>query len=277
MLATRFALRPSSIFLDEIGDMPYDMQVKLLRVLEDGIVTRIGSNSSIKTNVRVISASHQNLETAISERRFRQDLYFRLGVIPVLVPSLAERTEDIPLLIKHLQKEYAVEQRVRFSPEAIAMFKQYDWPGNVRELRNVVARAQILFSGQIIVPNMVSTLISMSANNRPMFSSMLPRITDEKICLESIKNDVKHEPEVNWDRNEDDGGDEGLSQGFLIAHNSNMPIDLKEMVEELEIKSIESALNASGGVISQAAKLFSIKRTTMVEKIRKYGLAKCAA
>lgn len=266
-----------TIFLDEIGDMPYDMQVKLLRVLEDGIICRVGSNIAHKTNVRVISATHQNLEAAIGERRFRQDLYFRLGIIPILVPSLAERTEDLPQLIKHLQKDYAKEQHVTFSSEAMSMLKQYDWPGNVRELRNVVARAQILFAGQIIVPNMVGTLISMTATNRPMFSSMLPRLMDDEICLDDDLPTAKHEPEVTWGGKELELINKPENDDNYFPELPREPIDLKEMIEAIELKSIEAALEAADGVISQAAKLLSLKRTTMVEKMRKYGITRYAA
>ena len=139
-----------TLFLDEIGDMRFDMQVKLLRVLEDGLVQRVGGGAPFASDVRIVSATHQNIETAIAENRFREDLYFRLGVVPIRVPSLAERVEDLPLLIQHFRQKRAGAPIARFDRDAMMRLMAHDWPGNVRELRNVIERADILYAGTSI-------------------------------------------------------------------------------------------------------------------------------
>ncbi len=130
-----------TLFLDEVGDMPLPTQIKLLRVLESGEITRVGSNDSIKINVRILSATNRNLETAIAAGTFRSDLYHRLKVVTVVLPRLAERSEDIPLLIEHFMKLFAKrhEKTVKsMSTAARRRLMSYEWPGNVRQLRNVI-------------------------------------------------------------------------------------------------------------------------------------------
>ncbi len=140
-----------TLFLDEIGDMPADMQVKLLRVLEERTIERVGGASTIPVDVRIVSATHRDLSIAIADQRFREDLYYRLAVFPVLVPGLADRQDDLPLLIRHFLRAVSDRQSmVRFSPPAIARLATHSWPGNVRELRNLVERAAILHPGETL-------------------------------------------------------------------------------------------------------------------------------
>ena len=142
-----------SIFLDEIGDLSPGTQVKLLRILQDKEFQRLGSNLSLKTDVRVITATHRNLEEAIKAGFFREDLYYRLNVISILLPPLRERREDIPLLIDHFLKKYSKENRKSISDiskEARTLLLRYPYPGNVRELENLVERAVVLCRGEII-------------------------------------------------------------------------------------------------------------------------------
>ena len=148
-----------TLFLDEIGDMRFDMQVKLLRVLEEGIITRVGGTGTIPVDVRIISATHQDLDAAIAANRFREDLYFRLGVLPVQVPDLASRAEDIPLLIAHFQNTGRHNGKARFDPSALSRLMDHDWPGNVRELRNVVDRANVLFPGEVLGASEIDQLV----------------------------------------------------------------------------------------------------------------------
>ena len=131
-----------TLFLDEIGDMSLQMQVKILRVLQERTFERVGSNQSISSDVRIIAATHRNLEAAIEKGEFREDLFYRLNVFPIEMPSLAERLEDIPLLVNELVRRIEYEKRgsVRLSPGAIYALCQYNWPGNVRELANLVER-----------------------------------------------------------------------------------------------------------------------------------------
>ena len=139
-----------TLFLDEIGDMPLAMQAKLLRVLEEGEVERIGGDKPVPVNVRVIVATHRNLEELVSEGKFRQDLFHRVYVFPLLLPALRERREDIPPLVEHFAAMVSAQngwKPMPFTPDAIAALSTYSWPGNVRELRNVVERVMLLATG----------------------------------------------------------------------------------------------------------------------------------
>ncbi|MBK6298215.1 MAG: sigma-54-dependent Fis family transcriptional regulator [Sphingomonadales bacterium] len=229
-----------TLFLDEIGDMRFDMQVKLLRVLEEGIITRVGGNGTIPVNVRIISATHQNLSAAIDEGRFREDLYFRLGVIPVEVPSLASRAEDVPLLINHFQTNAPLAGRARFDPSALSRLMEHDWPGNVRELRNVVERAGILYPGEMIGAREAEQLLGRAPK----------RLSQPKPALQL----VEAQPES------------------IAPSAAPMPVDLKMLLETMELERIQMALDNADGVISEAARLLTLKRTTLIEKMRKYGV-----
>lgn len=145
-----------TLFLDEIGDMALATQSKVLRILQEQEFLRVGGGERVKVDVRVIAASNKNLIEAIKKGSFREDLYYRLNVIPLHVPPLRDRTEDIPLLISHFMKEISQEQRIKvkqFSPEAIAVLKRYPWPGNVRELKNIVERLMIMVPSVLIFPS----------------------------------------------------------------------------------------------------------------------------
>ncbi|WP_162232374.1 sigma-54-dependent transcriptional regulator [Methylogaea oryzae] len=136
-----------TLFLDEIGDMPLSMQVKLLRVLQERSFERVGSNKTIQCDVRVVAATHRNLEDEIRQNRFREDLFYRLNVFPIEIPPLRERVEDLPLLVDELVRRIENERRgsVRFTPAAMGVLQQHHWPGNVRELANLVERLAILY------------------------------------------------------------------------------------------------------------------------------------
>jgi formate hydrogenlyase transcriptional activator len=139
-----------TIFLDEIGDLPAETQIALLRVLQDREIERVGNSHPIPVDVRVLAATNRNLERAVAAGTFRQDLFYRLNVFPIHVPSLRERAEDIPLLVEYLIERYATKagKRIRkISRSALTLFQAYDWPGNIRELQNVIERAVILCDG----------------------------------------------------------------------------------------------------------------------------------
>jgi transcriptional regulator with GAF, ATPase, and Fis domain len=143
----------STLFLDEIGDLPVELQSKLLRVLEDGRFEQLGSPKTIKVDVRLIAATNRNLEKGVEEGRFRADLYYRLNVFPIRVPSLRERREDIPLLIWAFVERFGRrmgKQITRIPATAIRQLQQHAWPGNVRELRNIIERAMILATGDVL-------------------------------------------------------------------------------------------------------------------------------
>lgn len=151
-----------TLFLDEIGDMSLSAQAKVLRALQENVISRVGSDQNIKVNVRVIAATNKNLQKEISEGNFREDLYHRLAVILIKVPLLNQRREDIPLLIQHFSKKISEEQgtiRKEFSKNAVTMLQKYDWTGNIRELRNVIERL-IILSGEQVSENDVKLFAS---------------------------------------------------------------------------------------------------------------------
>jgi sigma-54 dependent transcriptional regulator, flagellar regulatory protein len=240
-----------TLFLDEIGDMRFDMQVKLLRILEDGLVSRVGGGAALPVDVRVISATHQDIDMAIEDGRFREDLYFRLGVIMLKVPDLASRAEDIPLLIKHFQRAKPLAVAVRFDASGMARMMAHRWPGNVRELRNVVERAGVLFGGKLLNAHDVSQLLN-RAGPRLLSGSELQK----RIETVSSDGEVNAQVTVRPDHT------------VTLA----MPIDLKAILETMELERIQMALDMADGVISDAARMLTLKRTTLIEKMRKYGV-----
>lgn len=244
-----------TLFLDEIGDMRFDMQVKLLRVLEDGIVTRIGGNAMNPVNVRVISATHQNIDTAITENRFREDLFFRLGVVLLNVPDLASRVEDIPMLVAHFQQKAGRPGAVRFSGGALERLMLHSWPGNVRELRNIVERAEVLFAGEVLAARDVEQLLGLKQPTPRIAAQLRP------VPTEVIAQPVARLPEH----------DQPAQRG-----DNRIPVDLKALLETLELEKIQLALDMADGVISEAARLLTLKRTTLIEKMRKYGVDRLA-
>ncbi|MBI1921452.1 MAG: sigma-54-dependent Fis family transcriptional regulator [Geobacter sp.] len=146
----------STLFLDEIGDIPLHLQAKLLRVLEDKRVFRLGGGHAFNSNFRLVAATNCNLKEMVAEKKFREDLYFRLNVVPLSIPPLRERREDIPLLVAHFQKCISGDdpgRRIAFAPEALELLSIYDYPGNVRELRNIVEQLTVLYPGETIKPH----------------------------------------------------------------------------------------------------------------------------
>jgi sigma-54 dependent transcriptional regulator, flagellar regulatory protein len=242
-----------TLFLDEIGDMRFDMQVKLLRVLEDGMISRVGGTAALPVNVRIISATHQNIDDAILDGRFREDLFFRLGVVILRVPELAKRKADIPLLIAHFQSGKPKGATARFDASGIQRLMQHPWPGNIRELRNIVERSGVLFGGQILNASDVDVLLGKSA---PKFTpvSTLRKMAEEAYVPKVLPCDIL--------------------DPLAAADASRTPINLKDVLESMELERIQSALNMAEGVISEAARLLTLKRTTLIEKMRKYGVDK---
>jgi two-component system, NtrC family, nitrogen regulation response regulator NtrX len=190
-----------TLFLDEIGDMSLNTQAKVLRALQEQQFTRVGGTKLLKVDVRVLAASNKDLLKEIEKGTFRDDLYYRLNVVPIVVPPLRERREDIPLLIRHFMKVHAEEQGLRIkevTPEAMMVFQQYEWPGNIRELRNLIERLMIMVPGNVIdgvqattslqvkPPGAVSAASSMpgppSAN--PLFTQPFDSLRDARNAFE---------------------------------------------------------------------------------------------
>lgn len=235
-----------TLFLDEIGDMPLHMQVKILRVLQEKSFERVGGNKTYNTNVRIIAATHRDLEKMIEEGSFREDLYYRLNVFPIEMPSLRDRAEDVPLLINELVSRLESESRtsIRFNSGAILSLCQHQWAGNVRELANLVERMAIMNPyGVIGVQDLPKKYRHIEVEETDDFA-------------EGIEEPAR--PSVIG------AGDIAL----LPEHG----IDLKEYITGLEQSLIQQALDDSGGIVARAAERLTIRRTTLVEKMRKYGM-----
>ncbi|MDH5434195.1 MAG: sigma-54 dependent transcriptional regulator [Gammaproteobacteria bacterium] len=252
----RFELaQGGTIFLDEIGDMPLSMQVKLLRVLQEKTFEKVGGTHSIKADVRIIAATHRNLEDEVKKNSFREDLFYRLNVFPVEMPPLRHRTEDIPLLVNELIARLEREERgnVRLSPNAVQALMQYDWPGNVRELANLIERLCILFPFGIVDTKDLPEKYQPSGN--------VPSYDEPELALVS-KSDNVAEPKHVHDGNS------------TLAHLPAKGVNLKEFVAKLEMSYIEQALMEEDWVVARAAKRLGMRRTTLVEKMRKYDMQK---
>ena len=231
-----------TLFLDEIGDMPLSMQVKLLRVLQEHCFERVGSNKSINVNVRIIAATHRNLEVAIREGKFREDLFYRLNVFPIDMPPLRERGDDLVLLVHELISRIEGEHRpsVRLMTSALGALTHYRWPGNVRELANLVERLAILFPNGIVDINNLPRRFKVDKSSFGVLNA-------ERQTLLNM---------VGQEQNSASG--EG--------------IDLKEHLVKTELALISQALEESNWVVAHAASYLNMRRTTLVEKMRKYGL-----
>lgn len=173
-----------TLFLDEIGDMPIDLQAKILRVIQEKEFERVGGNRPIPSDVRIIAATNRELENAIKEGRFREDLYYRLNVVPIIVPPMRERKGDIPLLVEHFLKRFREELDVEakvMTPEALKIMSGYDWPGNVRELENTVKRAMVMSSGSKILPEDLPNAIFGESHVKTGRFKSLDELWEEKL------------------------------------------------------------------------------------------------
>src|SRR5690554_458179 len=253
--AGRFELaKGGTLFLDEVGDMPLTMQVKLLRVLQERIFERIGGNKSITADVRIVAATHKNIEEMIELGDFREDLFYRLNVFPIEMPPLRERTEDIPLLINELVSRMENEKRgsVRFNEAAIMSLCQHSWPGNVRELANLVERMAIMYPHGVIG------------------ISELPRkfrYIDEENGIQELREEVSERAALL-------AAVEDVPAPNPTAQLPSTGLDLREYLAELEQDLIQQALTEEDGVVARAAERLNIRRTTLVEKMRKYGMSR---
>ncbi len=262
-----------TIFLDEIGDMSLDMQVKLLRVLQERTIDPIGGTRQVPIDVRVVAATHRDLEAEISAGRFREDLYYRLNVLPVVTPPLRERPEDIPELLAFFAKKCANfgKPPIRFKPDFLTALQKYAWPGNVRELSNVVDRFSTLYAGQeldlraipptLLPKGLVSAQAELQAK-APLLAKM--ELTPPPEVLAEMTTD-QPEPEDN-----EIEGIIMLAQGMPQLPPEGL--SLKERMAQIERSIIEQALERNSGNVSRTAKLLNLQRTTLIEKINKYEL-----
>lgn len=244
-----------TIFLDEIGDMPPRLQAKLLRVLQEKKYTPVGSNVVQKVDVRIVAATNKDLEAAVNAKSFRLDLYYRLNVFPVRLPTLAEREGDLELLLEHFVEQmnwiHPQNQSIGFDEQALDLLKKYSWPGNVRQLQNLVERLMITREGGIITPNDLPQEFFEDAQKNLKLAKELS-IVDASSHLHPTRQHIMY-PDQFGDLPRDG-------------------INLNNFIEELENNLILQALDRTQNNKNQAAKLLGLNRTTLVEKIKKRNI-----
>ena len=232
-----------TFFLDEIGDMPLVMQVKLLRVLEERVIERVGGDKCISVDVRVIAATHRDLQRRIEAGKFREDLYYRLGVFPIEIAPLRDRPEDIAPLVDEFVHRVRDNQSMSlyFSDAAMHVLENYSWPGNARELANLIERLIVIRpNGTIDVCELPWPLVEAQDDDRDLLQ-----------ILDADLRSASDEP------------------GPRLPPSG---LDLKEYLASVEREIIEGALDEANGVVKGAAELLGIGRTTLVEKMKRYGL-----
>jgi two-component system nitrogen regulation response regulator GlnG len=254
-----------TLFLDEIGDMPFDLQTRLLRVLSDGHFYRVGGHQPIKSNVRVIAATHQNLEQRVGQGLFREDLYHRLNVIRLRIPSLRERREDIPILIRHFLKQSAQQLGVeskRMSESAMQFLSQLNLPGNVRQLENLCNWIVVMAPGQTVEikdlpPELLESAKVHMPNSQPDGDTALSPSSELKV--ETLMSEL-----ANW-------------QGLLEAEaasllEKNQPNVMDGLVRQFESILIQSALKFTNGKKNEAAIRLGIGRNTITRKLAELNI-----
>jgi DNA-binding NtrC family response regulator len=241
-----------TLFLDEIGDMKSALQAKLLRVIQEKEFEPVGAFKSIPVNTRILAATHCDLEQMVSEGRFREDLYYRLSVIPLNIPALKERTEDIPVLIDAFLEKYAENrgrERFTFSSQAFAAISHYQWRGNVRELENLIQHMTVLYSGMQVeihdLPEIFHTVVIPADSEITVPEDVL---MDQSVNQPSQQATSQH---VAWD---------------------NGTVDFNELINDFETQLIVQALKLTEGNKKEAARLLNLKRTTLLEKIKKKAI-----
>ena len=283
----RFELaNAGTLFLDEIGDMRLDMQVKLLRVLQERVIDRVGDDRSIPVNVRVVAATHRQLEESISQGKFRADLFYRLNVVPLYVPALRDRGDDVSILFDHFAKRCATPGQlpIRASADLREWMTSYSWPGNCRELLNLVERLTVFWPAQELslksipasmLPRGASTISSASSPDEQaaileLFqgdedsSSAKDAAHAAADCVADIADLVVDEASSEWSAELPTAAEPTLS---------NATVDLKQMLADFESAWIREAMKVTEGNITHAAELLGLARTTLIERLRKYDLS----
>lgn len=236
-----------TIFLDEVDDIPLELQVKLLRVLQEREFERVGGTRTIRVDVRVIAATKVDLLERVRRGLFREDLYYRLNVVPIRLPPLRERKEDVPLLMEHFLRKLGAEGRIEMTPEAMKLLMDYDWPGNVRELENLVERLVVVGAGPKVGPEDLPPEIRSPAPKEkgPSLEEILRRQEELERMIRMLGSS---EPRL---------GDASF----------------EEIVEAKERELITEALRRTGGNKTKAAELLGMKLSTFRDKMKRLGLA----
>jgi sigma-54 specific flagellar transcriptional regulator A len=259
-----------TLFLDEVGDMSLPMQVKLLRVLQERIYERVGSNTSSHCDVRIIAATHRNLEESIVRGTFRGDLFYRLNVFPIEMPTLSSRIDDLPALIGEFTAHAANRGRPRLQllPETLSALSNYSWPGNIRELSNLIERLAILCPERPVGVGDLPARYRPADWTAPSIAQVLT--TEVPQLLASMAGGAQ--PEVDEEEEVLPSGVWNLSDESPTRLPEN-GVDLRAHLTHIERTLISQALERSGGTVAHAARLLSLRRTTLVEKLRKLGMA----
>ena len=275
-----------TIFLDEIGDLSLDMQVKLLRVLQERSVDPVGGLKSVEIDVRVVAATHRDLEAEIEAGRFREDLYYRLNVLPLNTPALRQRAQDVPALLTHFAEYFAPKGQtpITFSADFMEALKDYAWPGNVRELSNLVDRFNTLFSGQLLsLASVPSSLLPKGLRKLQAERVSTPIVDSLEIVAPLSAKDMHHSansdlmnpfanpaPPLAMDMHNEVEDIIMLAQGLPSLPPEGL--SLKDRLADIERDLIVQALNRTDGNVSQTARLLNLQRTTLIEKLNKYDL-----
>jgi sigma-54 specific flagellar transcriptional regulator A len=252
-----------TLFLDEIGDMPLSLQSKLLRALESFKIQRVGGSEEVTLDLRLVCATHQDLEKMVEEGKFRADLFYRLNVFPIPVPSLADRSGDIPDILDALVQARADRagnaDRPEFDADAVAVLCAHDWPGNVRELRNVVERACVLFAGHPVTgANVRENLLQLRLPD-------IHLIDDQDALWEDTADLAGTLPDFGDFLDAAPATPESYRNWFDHFEN----IDMRGHLRDIEVVLIEAALEKSQGQVTKAADLLKLRRTTLIEKMKK--------
>ena len=280
-----------TLFLDEIGDMPSQLQVKFLRVLEEKIVEPVGGGAEVRVDVRIIAATHRNLEEMVSEGKFREDLLYRLNVLPINIPALDQRCEDIPGLLAHFSNVFGADgDKITFSKRSLLLLQAYSWPGNVRELANFVQRFSVLYPGKTIeiarVPDDFLTkelveLVQLYEAPADDEDHREPAgFIDEIVAAgEPQHSHFSQEYEIGNDSMQGSNLYENDFEQIIELSNSmsELPaegVSTKDLLNNLEANLIRTALNQTDGNVSKASELLQLGRTSLIQKITKYQLAK---
>ena len=274
-----------TLFLDEIGDMSPTMQVKLLRVLQERVFERVGNHQPVRCDVRIVAATHRNLEASISQGTFREDLFHRLNVFPIEMPSLRSRIEDLPLLVRDFIAHNIAEGRgpIQLSPQTLAALSLHRWPGNVRELANLIERLSIVCARRIAdvgdLPVKYRPLDWNAITEPPQFAAaerllaepdfhLSPEAMPELLSPQALRQPVT-EPAVI------PPAPAPTAAAPAAATLDTLPeagLDLRAHLATIETTLIEQALQRANGTVAHAARLLGLRRTTLVEKLRKLGL-----
>jgi sigma-54 specific flagellar transcriptional regulator A len=263
-----------TLFLDEIGDMSPVMQVKLLRVLQERVFERVGSNTPIRSDVRIVAATHQDLEAAIERGTFRRDLYYRLCVFPIEMPPLRERLDDLELLVEEIAERQSVSgwPRVRLSRAALSVLRGYHWPGNVRELANLIERLAVECGDRVVRPEELPGRFQQADWIQAALAEEQEHLLAQPAPVEALERAELVAP-VPASELPADEMVAAPAPPVLHAELPNDGLELRGYLNEIERRLIDQALQRSNGVVAHAARLLGLRRTTLVEKLRKYSIA----